>query len=277
MTTRLDPPQVPPLTPDQHARLRRRVMNKTRPARGTTSRRWVPAVAVAAVAAIAIGAVAIGRPDGNTPPVTRSSTPKPSQPAVKTVRPATPPPSMNLAIPTDIDLGPAASPAAAAAKSCMSVGKQSTVLWARQVKGIAPGSKAVVLLLKGPAQPGDVYRQGIWLCQAGAMVQPVRDSDWAKQPTATKGLAVLTAGGFSTGSTVSAQSWTIYRAHPQIDRIETRYVWKGGSGPWVKGVVDGGFAYTDTRVKFPGKTPAGLTHQLRAFDAAGKVLQVNPW
>ncbi|GAA0585007.1 hypothetical protein HPO96_10175 [Kribbella sandramycini] len=267
MNTRLDPPPVPPLPPAERDRIRRRVMTKSRPTTGTPIRRWVPAVAVGAVAAVAVGGVVIGRLNTASPPPVGGRTPTPS---LSLSAPATKP----AEAPADVDLGPLAGAAEIASRSCKIQPGPIQVLWARQVQGAAAGSKEAVLLVKGSAQPGGTYDHGIAVCQAGAMITPVRDTEW-DEPTGARDLTPLGSGGISTPP--SAYVWTLYRARPNIARIETRYVWQGGSSPWRKGVVTGGFAFADFRVSFTKKAPPGLEPELRAYDAAGRPVPVKPW
>jgi hypothetical protein len=67
----------------------------------------------------------------------------------------------------------------------------------------------------------------------------------------------------------------VYRARPEIARVEARSVWKGKFGAWTEGVVSDGFAYTEVQAN--GKFVLGnhLKQQVRAFDAAGKPVPVN--
>lgn len=291
MNTQLEPPPVPPLTPAQRSRIRNQVMDKARPSR-RTARRWAaPAIAVGAVAAVVAGTLAVTNQSptipspevaGTTPTPGPSATATPSHPSSK---PATPVDPKALALPSDIDLGavPAAEAASVARKSCKLPNSSSTTVepvWARRVQGLLEGKTIIVMLVKGPGQPGGYYDEGMAACQAGMMISAVRDTAWAKRPTKAEGLSGLGASGFSeqgeTGKPVRAQLWTIYRARPEIARVESRYVWKGGSGPWIKGVVADGFAYTDSCANSTKEIPGGFTQQIRAYDAQGKLIPVQP-
>jgi hypothetical protein len=301
MNIQLDPPQVPPLSQSKRSQLRNRVMDKSRPAGST--RRWAaPVIAVGAVAAVVAGTLAItnnsvGAPGvaGTTPSQQPSMTPTQPPRATATNTPGRTPSNtpggsitsgpIELALPADIDLGPVplAEATSTARESCNLPGAKGTalqVLWARRVVGLQPTSRAMVLLVKGAAQPGGYYDQGLAVCHLTTSISAVRDTDWAKHPTKAQGISVLGGNGFAergaTGKPVRAQGWTLYRARPEIARIESRYVWAGGSGSWTKGVVQGGFAFTDSRVSSEKKLPENLTEQLRAYDASGKPVPVHP-
>ncbi|MEU4191533.1 hypothetical protein AB0E69_06530 [Kribbella sp. NPDC026611] len=274
MTTKLDPPQVPPLTPAQHTRLRNRVLDQTQPA-GAARRRWIAPVAavgaVAAVAAVAAGTVAVAdRIHDQGVPVSETPT---ATPSVKVKNSLPPNADTDLPLPTSVDLGPvpANEANAAAQASCRFPNGRSKpvqVLWDRRVRGLSPTSKLMILLVKGPPQPGGYYDQGIALCQPGMNIVAVRDTDWAPQPTKAQPLTRIGGSGFSTGPTErSFQFWKLYRAHPTVARIESRYVWKGGAAPWIRGIVTNGYAYTDSRaILHDNSTP---TEQVRAYDASG--------
>ncbi|MFB6720721.1 hypothetical protein ACFCV3_11195 [Kribbella sp. NPDC056345] len=271
MTVRTDPPRVPPLSPQQHSRLRRQVMAKARPARRTAAGRWVPAIAVAAVAAVTAGAVAIGGMTGPAAPPAGSS-------PTRSIQPPTPLPLRDFVVPTEVDLGPYPTAASIASTACLIEKGTTEVVWARYVLDSTAGSRTSILLVRRPAdgEPNDGYHQRMAVCVPYSLNNPIPDSDWDRRPTAAQGLAILTTGAFETPVTGATQFWRIYRAVPEIARVESRYVWQGGAGPWTKGVVADGFAYTDTRAKYGGKSPAGLKAQIRAFDAAGNAVPVNP-
>jgi hypothetical protein len=71
------------------------------------------------------------------------------------------------------------------------------------------------------------------------------------------------------------QAWAVYRALPSVATVEARYILDGQPGPWTKGVVEGGFAYTEVQAR--GKFTVGekLTTEVRAFDAKGKLIPVG--
>jgi hypothetical protein len=192
---------------------------------------------------------------------------------------------VDLALPPDSDLGPvpAAEAKAVAEESCRRPRGSTApieVIWARRVRGIKQADRTIVMLVKGPAKSNGYYDQGIAVCQPASAMSSVRDTDWAKQPTQAQGLSLLSGSGFSekgaAGKPVQAESWSVYRARPEIARIESRFVWKNGTGPWTKGVVEGGYAYTDSRVRSEAAIPGEPTEQLRAYDAKGNLIPVAP-
>ncbi|HET6741910.1 MAG TPA: hypothetical protein VFH76_23360, partial [Kribbella sp.] len=92
-------------------------------------------------------------------------------------------------------------------------------------------------------------------------------------PGSTRNLVAL--GGEDTDFTNDVrtlQAWMIYHASPTVATVEARYVLKGKPGPWTKGVVDSGFAYTEVQAN--GKFTVGqrLKTEVRAFDAQGHQL-----
>jgi hypothetical protein len=243
-----------------------------------------PVAAVGAVGAVVAGTLVLVDGPRRTPvpageastSPTRGTTPQSTK---HSASPVSPQPVIVLPFPTSADLGPvpAAEANAAAQKDCRlpdARSKAIQVLWARQVHGISTASKVLTLLVKGPAQPGGTYDQGIALCQPGLGIFPVSDAQWAKTP-GREGVIAIGGSGFSTGPTkMTFQLWTVYRARPEIVRIESRYVWKGGSGPWIKGVVADGFAYTDSRAT-PVGTIQGMRQELRAYDANGRLVPIT--
>ncbi len=273
MTTRLDPPPVPPLSPTQHDRLRRQVMTRTRPAGGTTARRWVPAVAVVAVAAVAVGISQLPERRGTVPPVTASSTtPTPTVPSSAMT------PQGDAEIPAKIDLGPASDKLLA---RCNRPGypEPGVDIWSRQVKG--PEGPALIAVFKTDPKP---YSQlGIRYCEAmasGSGGGGIQDDVWSKQPTRKQGLTKVLDGAWlkplpTPPGYPDEGRWALFHARPEIATIKSRLVWKGGTGPWTEGVVHQKMAYTDSRANFPGKTPAGLREEIRAYDANGRPVPVN--
>jgi len=71
------------------------------------------------------------------------------------------------------------------------------------------------------------------------------------------------------------QTWTLYRARPEIARVEARSVWNGKFGEWTEGVVDNGFAYTEVQVDGMFGHSDQLKQEVRAFDADGKPVPVQ--
>jgi hypothetical protein len=116
--------------------------------------------------------------------------------------------------------------------------------------------------------------QDVALCQPGLGYVAAGADRWAQQPTERHGVTELGSFSGDHGPTnMYFQQWTVYRARPDIARIEARYVWKTGAGPWIGGVVAAGFAYTDVR-GIPVPDATGLTRQVRAFDAQGRRVPV---
>ncbi|GAB3822044.1 hypothetical protein [Kribbella italica] len=289
MTTKLDPPHVPPLSPSQRDGLRRRVMTAVDPMpRSTGQRRWAaPAIAVAAVGAVVAGTLVIGSQfDGSgVQPAAGPSTPA-STPSAST------PTAPRAAWLPKVDLGPVSpAEAARAANACKLPGAQRVdALWSRRVAipgGTGPASGVVVLTKSTPGQPGGTYDLGIFTCFAGSAGAAVHDTEWKKQ-TSPGNPAVILSGMGDVGGTgdrkpASASYENILRVDPRIARIESRFVWAKGQGKWTQGAVAGGFAYThSTALIPPGQyqpTPDGksdLHQQYRAYDAAGKPVPINP-
>ncbi len=288
MNTQLEPPKVPPLTPDRRAQLRNRVLDQTsRNDQPHARRRWVvPAVAVAAVGAVVAGSVAVaGRPDEVLPAPQVAASPTPTIDKTKIVKVA-------KDYMPKVDLGPVpAAEAARAANACKLAGaKQVDALWSRRVAipGTAgPKSGVVVLTKSTPGQPGGTYDLGIFTCFAMGAGAAVHDTEWKKRTSAADPAVILTGmgqvGGSGDRKSASASYETILRVHPRIARIESRYVWAKGQGQWTQGAVAGGFAYTRSTAVIPPDqykpTPDGksdLDQQYRAYDAAGKPVPINP-
>jgi hypothetical protein len=282
VNTQLEPPKVPPLTPDRRARLRARVLDQASlSAQPQARRRWVvPAVAVAAVGAVVAGSVAVAnRPNEvlPAPQVAASPTPTPTVDKNTTVK---------VQKDFQIDRGPVpAAEAAALAKNCTLVrpAKSTEVLWSRRVQAPPPsqlGTSVVLLVKSSPGQPGTVYRQGVTAC-LGSSSAAVRDTDWKRQPTRSN--ALITLGG--TGAAASADAGRpafaeyrgLYRAHADVVRVKSRLVWPKGRGEWFDGVVKDGYAFTHSQGEVPKGTlaEAGLNVEIKAYDAGGRELSVR--
>jgi hypothetical protein len=102
---------------------------------------------------------------------------------------------------------------------------------------------------------------------------------------------LVTLAGFGNGGIripPAGQAWSaefssLHRVRKEIVRIQSRYVWNGGEGPWYEGVVQGGFAYTASFVAYAAgqysPTPRkptdktlrhpGVQQEFRAFDSLG--------
>ncbi|MFK4085086.1 hypothetical protein ACI2LF_13315 [Kribbella sp. NPDC020789] len=285
MSTDLDPPAVPPLTPGQRDRLRRQILQRSRPRARRTPGWAAPLVAVGAVTAIVAGTLAvIQHPRAEQPPTTQSLSPSPSQQntAIRHPAPSTSvPPLVILPFPTTVDLGPVpAEVAEKAAKSCHVPGGGPGplhVLWARKLKGVAPDSSFIQLVVQGAERSTGPYSQVLAVCQQGIGVYMIPDAYWAKQPTARQGVSMVIRSSWSTQPTkMYFQNWTLYRARPEIARIESRYVWPGGSSEWITGAVAGGFAYTDSRAIPVGKNATPPAEEIRAYDAQGRRVPLHP-
>ncbi|WP_432935884.1 hypothetical protein ACQPXM_21795 [Kribbella sp. CA-253562] len=288
MTTKLDPPPVPPLSPSQREDLRRQVMSAVDEA-PPKHRRWVaPVVAVAAVTAVVTGTLAVtGRPAETAPPAasptaTPSSTPTP---------PSTPGTAPRSWLP-QVDLGPvSAAEATRAANACKLPGvRQVRPLWSRLVALPASrgAQKGVIVLTKStPGQPGGTYGEGVFACFANGGGAAVRDTDWNRQPTPATGAVLISSVGIvgseGSGKPSFASFQTLFRVRPEIARIESRAVWPEGHGQWTQGAVASGFAYTHSTAVIPAgqyrATPEGtsnLDQQFRAYDADGKPVPLKP-
>ncbi|GAB2590327.1 hypothetical protein [Kribbella endophytica] len=288
MNTQLEPPKVPPLTPDRRTQLRNRVLDQAaRTDQPQTRRRWVaPAVAVTAVGAVVAGSVAVaGRTDEVLPAPQVAASPSPTIDKTKIVKVA------KDYLPK-VDLGPvSAAEAARAADACKLPGATKIdALWSRRVAipgTTGPKSGVVVLTKSTPGQPGGTYDLGIFTCFAGGAGAAVHDTEWKKQPSPSNPAIALSGmgqvGGSGDEKSAYASYENIFRVHPRIARIESRYVWAKGQGKWTQGVVAGGFAYTHSTALIPpgqyqpkpdGKSD--LDQQYRAYDAAGKPVPINP-
>ncbi|WP_020384874.1 hypothetical protein [Kribbella catacumbae] len=295
MNIQLDPPPVPPLSPSKRSRLRNRVMDQARPTTGRSVWRWAaPVIAIGGVAAVVAGTLVVTDKPTADPGV--AGTPAPSG-----VSPASGAPK--------VDRG--AVPAALLPKlqgDCQwpNETENPNLLWTRHVRGITGDSTTAVAVASQPkksdpppvtrnatgerarrgSSPGSsAYNLGVRLCltrtpsaglgSIGSTVV-VANKVWTARPTAAQGLVALDTSGFEmTKNNGTLQLWTLYRARPEIARVEARSVWKGKFGEWTEGVVDGGFAYTEVQTR--GKFVNGdhLKQQVRAFDAAGNPVPVK--
>lgn len=291
MNTDLEPPLVPPLSASERARMRHQLMQRTGPATRHPARRWAaPLVGVTAVGAVVAGTLAITQNSSDDRGAAgRSSL---ASPEAK----------------VGVDLG-AVSKAdlAKVTAECQFPGEAgpAQILWSRHVRGITRDSTALVGLARdtsktvappptaarGGRKPGSVgapstTQLGYRFCltrvppnaELGAigMVARVEDRTWQTEPTAERPLVALggTNGGFA-GNPPTLQSWALYRTLPDVATVEARYVRDGKPGPWIKGVVDSGFAYTE--VLADGRLTPGLhlKTEVRAFDAQGHPIPVG--
>lgn len=288
MNLRLDPPPVPPLSAAERSRMRNQLMDNTRPATHRPARRWVaPVIGVGAVAAVVAGTLVVTQKSPEDAGAAGTSKPLAS-PEAK----------------VGVDLGPV--PRADVAKivaDCQfpDEGGPAQLVWSRHVRGITKDSTALVAVAlntkKGTVQPTgtpggrkpgkggapSTAKLGYRFCQtrtppsgklgAIGMVGRVDDKAWRTHPTAQRALVALgSADGDFTNDLTTLQSWRLYRASPDVAKIEARYVLNGKTGPWTNGVVDDGFAYIEVQAN--GKFTVGqrLKMEVRAFDATGKAL-----
>ncbi|RZT16954.1 hypothetical protein EV649_4489 [Kribbella sp. VKM Ac-2569] len=291
MNTELEPPRVPPLSAAERSRMRNQLMERTRPATRRPARHWVaPMVGVGAVAAVVAGTLV----------VTQNS---PDEPGAAGT-------SASLASPearVGVDLG--AVPQGDVAKivaDCQFPGEggPAQLVWSRHVRGITKDSSALVALAlntkrataqptvtRGGRKPGSggapsTAKLGYRYCMTrippsaklGAVgaVGRVEDKAWQTEATAQRGLVALgTTDGDFTNDLTTLQAWRLYRAHPDVAKVEARYVLGGKTGPWTSGVVDGGFAYIEVQAN--GKFTVGqrLKTEVRAFDAQGRPVPVG--
>jgi hypothetical protein len=295
MNTRLDPPPVRPLTAAERARLRNRIMDQTRPAVRRPAGRWIaPVVGVGAVAAVVAGTLVVTNHTSGAPG------PRPGVADTPSVQLTGRPEAR-----TGVDLGPAQlADLTKIVPDCAfpdEVGP-AELIWSRHVRGITEDSTTLVALARNTkvstAQPPTASRGGRKPGQGGApstaklgyrfcmtrmppaaklgaigTVGRVDDKAWRTHPGSTRNLVAL--GGEDTDFTNDVrtlQAWMIYHASPTVATVEARYVLNGKPGPWTKGVVDDGFAYTE--VQAHGKFTVGqrLKTEVRAFDAQGHQL-----
>ncbi|HZX04604.1 hypothetical protein [Kribbella sp.] len=295
MNLRLDPPQVPPLSTAERTRLRNRVMDQARPSEHRPRRQWIaPLVGVGAVAAVVAGTLVVTHKSPTD--VRTAGTPAP----VATRLQGTPEAKVG------VDRGPVPQAELATIVADCSFPDETgpaQLVWSRHVRGITKDSTALVALARdtsrptaqstvargrkpGPGGAPDFAKLGYRFCMSrvppsaklGAIgsVGRVADKTWRAEPTTERGLVTLsTQDGDFTADLTTLQAWRLYRAHPDVAKVEARYVLNGKPGPWTSGVVDGGFAYTEVQAR--GKFTVGqrLTTEVRAFDAQGKQLPVS--
>jgi hypothetical protein len=291
MTTDLEPPRVPPLSAAERSRMRNQLMERTRPATRHPARRWVaPVVGVAAVGAVVAGTLVVTQ-NSDEPGVAGTSTPLASPEAKIGVDLGAVPQGDLAKIVADCQFPDEAGPA--------------QLVWSRHVRGITKDSTALVALalntkratVRPPAVPGagrkpgpggapSTAKLGYRYCmtrippsaQLGAVgaVGRVEDKAWQTEPTAQRGLVALgTTDGDFTNNLTTLQAWRLYRAHPDVAKVEARYVLDGKTGPWTNGVVDSGFAYIEVQAN--GKFTVGerLKTEVRAFDAQGRPVPIG--
>lgn len=261
MNIQLDPPRVPPLDPAQRSQLRNRVMDKSMPARDHSTRRWAaPLVAVGAVAAVVAGTLAVTHHDVDpgVAGTTTAATPTASRPSLAVV--------------------PDAEAVAAFEKSCHSDGQLKaplTVVWARRVPSMTAKGTDILMIIKGSGASGIANCLAPGGSGGWAKTPPPA---WTELPTRQKGLVGL-FGGESSISAPKPESrvWMLYRARPEIARIESRLVWKGTAGPWQPGYVDNGYAYAASRINVAVDfIKGGDRQELRAYDAQGRLIPIEP-
>ncbi|MGW7683026.1 hypothetical protein ACWGID_19990 [Kribbella sp. NPDC054772] len=302
MNTELEPPRVPPLTAAEHARMRNQLMERARPdTRRPAPHRVAPVVGVAAVAAVVAGTLVITQKSPDHAGVAGTSTPV----AAPTLAYGTAKPQARVGV----DLGPV--PQAQLAKvvnECQFPDEPgpAELVWSRHVRGISKDSTTLVGLARDTkgATPKPVNGDGGRRPGAGAGGAPapfslgyryclsrtpplsklgsigtvgrVDDKAWRADPTVQRGLVALAGSdGDFTNDLHTLQAWRIYRALPEIAKVEARYVLDGKPGPWTSGVVDGGFAYTEVQATGTFKSGQHLKTEIRAFDAKGRQLLIN--
>lgn len=291
MNTELEPPRVAPLTATERSRMRNQLMERTRPATRRPARNWVaPMVGVGAVAAVVAGTLVVTQ-NSDEPGAAGTSTL--ASPEAK----------------VGVDLGAVAKgDVAKIVADCQfpDEGGPAQLVWSRHVRGITKDSTALVALAlntkratapptatvnRGGRKPGtggapSWAKLGYRFCMTrmpssaklGAVgtVGRVEDKAWQTQPTAQRGLVALgTSDGDFTNDLTTLQAWRLYRAHPDVAKVEARYVLDGKHGPWTNGVVDGGFAYLEVQAK--GKFTVGeqLKTEVRAFDRQGRPVPIG--
>lgn len=289
MNTELEPPRVPPLSAVERSRMRNQLMERTRPAAHRPARRWLaPTVGVAAVAAVVAGTLVVTQ-NSDEPGVAGTSTPLASPEAKVGVDLGAVPQDDVAKIVADCQFPDEAGPA--------------QLVWSRHVRGITKDSTALVALAlntkrataqptvtRGGRKPGtggapSWAKLGYRFCMTrmpssaklGAVgaVGRVDDKAWSTEPTAQRGLVTLGVDGSFTSDLTTLQAWRLYRAHPDVAKVEARYVLDGKTGPWTNGVVDGGFAYIEVQAK--GKFTVGeqLKTEVRAFDGKGRPVPIG--
>ena len=291
MNTELEPPRVPPLSAAERSRMRNQLMERTRPATGRPARRWIaPMVGVGAVAAVVAGTLVVTQKSPDEPGAAGRSAPLTSPEARVGVDLGAVPRGDVAKIVADCQFPDEAGPA--------------QLVWSRHVRGITKDSSALVALAlntkrataqptvtRGGRKPGpggapSTAKLGYRFCMtrmppsaklgAVASVARVEDKAWRTEPTAQRGLVTLgSTDGDITNDLTTLQAWRLYRAHPDVAKVEARYVLDGKTGPWTSGVVDGGFAYLEVQAN--GKFTLGqrLETEVRAFDAQGRPVPVG--
>lgn len=267
MNTTLVPPPVPPLPPEDRARLRNRIVHGATDVQ--SHRRGVPAVAAAAtVAAVAAVAVVprLGDADTTTTSPTTSATAKTTSSSAAAAPRST----------ISVDRGPASdAQIRAALRVCRYPDAAAPVaLWSRRVVTYISDRPRVITALitrTTPGQPGGYYDLGLSGCFQFASAS-IRDTEWRVPVDARHPVNGLSGMGSGT-SPGRNQFDMFYRVDPSIVRIESRYVWRGGAGAWYRGVVLDGFAFASAYADVPAG--AGKPElQTRAFDADGNEVRV---
>lgn len=260
MNTQLEPPRVPPLSPAERSRLRNQVMDRSRPGDHRAGRRWIaPVVAVGSVAAVVAGTLVITNRPLDDPGVATAATPTVAR--------------------TGLEVVPDADATAAFAKSCErrihgELKHPLTVVWARRVPGKTSKSSDILMIVKGSGASG--IASCLAPSGAGGWEKSPPAVWWSTFPSKKEGLAGLTGGTSSTSEPKpESRIWMLYRARPEIARVESRYVSRGTVGPWQRGYVDSGYAYTDNRTNSV-LSASSLRQEVRAYDAQGQLLPIEP-
>jgi hypothetical protein len=313
MNTQLNPPPVPPLSPSQRSRLRNRVMDQASPTAGRSAWRWAaPVIAIGGVAAVVAGTLIVTNNPTTDPGVTGTATPgvSPAAGAPKVDRgavPATLVPQLfkECQWPNETE-----HPKLLWTRHVRGITSNSTsaLAVAVQPKKVGPPPTAGPTRGKptrgGPSSTTTAFNLGVRLCVTrtpspkrgplGSIIV-VADKLWTSRPTAAQGLLAFPTIGsdFVTKSGAlpswtrkgipdpkakdsgTLQTWTLYRARPEIARVEARSVWNGKFGEWTEGVVDNGFAYTEVQVDGMFGHSDQLKQEVRAFDADGKPVPVQ--
>lgn len=278
MNTELEPPRVPPLSTAERARMRNRLMERTRPGTRHPARHWVaPLVGVAAVGAVVAATLVL--------------TDKPSTDAGVAGKSAPDSASISSGDAT-IDLG--VVPPTLLPKFRSDCGGSAVkMLWTRHIRGFSgKNTRAVALVVERRPQKHhlppntDTIDLGARLCITEVPVSAdgvatsaslaLNDKAWTARPTAAQGLVSLCTCAFPMSQDhETLQMITLYRARPEIARVQARSIWKGKFGAWTEGVVDGGFVYTQPEAH--GKFVQGqiMKQEVRAFDAAGHQVPVK--
>ncbi|MER7247073.1 hypothetical protein [Kribbella sp. NPDC000426] len=254
MNTDLEPPRVPPLSPAERSRLRNHVMDKARPVEHRPSRRMIaPVVAVAAVGAAVAGTLVI-------------TNRAPSDPGVAGTATAAVPTPTGLPVVSD------AEAIAAYTESCerrlhSKLDRPLTVAWARRVPAANPRTTDILMVVKGSGASG-----------VATCVVPAGGGGWQRDPSfldvPTKKQGLTGVSGGTSSAPTGSRIWTLYRARPEIARIESRLVWKSVVSPWQRGTIDDGYAYADNRVTAVVDAMY-VEQEVRAYDAQGRPVPVE--